>query len=650
MDDPPELLNILLALFWTGEFSFSLVVGIVVLLGLLVCSGLISGAEVAFFSLSKQEVEEMASSTNRYRNQVSVLLDRPKRLLATILVANNFVNVGIVILSTFLISKSVPASDLNYMLGGLVPVGLIIEVFGITLIVLLFGEIMPKIYASLYSVAFSSAMAFPLKYMSVIFGFISVPLIKLTSLVDSRAPGSANRLSVDELSYALDLTKSESPKEKEDRKILEGIVKFGNTDVKQIMKPRTDIEAVDCNTPYTRLVDGILDSGYSRVPIYEDSLDKILGIIYVKDLLAHMDKNDDFDWRALIREPFFVPESKMIDDLLEEFRERKVHLAIVVDEYGGCEGLVTLEDIIEEIVGDISDEFDDDEVIYSKLDANNFVFEGKTNLKQFYRAIKIEGEEFEKHKGESDTLAGFILELAGKIPVKDQQFEFSNFTFTIESVDKRRIKRVKVSRQTEEPNDDSKISGLLSLVLLLLSLGLASCNSDYTPKPRGYIRIDVPEKAYEPVTLDCPFSFESAVYSKVVMNQRGGGELCWFNIEYPQYKAKFHFSYKPLHNDVQDFLEESRSLTNKHMLKAAAIDETLIVIKERKVYGTIYSVEGAEVASPLQLHLTDSINHFLRGALYFHVSPNNDSLAPVIELIRDDMLRLVETFNWKQES
>jgi gliding motility-associated protein GldE len=428
--------------------------GLGALIILLVCSALISGAEVAFFSLSKSDLEEMESSENRMRKQAILLLNRPKKLLATILVANNFINVGIVILSTFLIAKNIPADKLNYLLGGIIPVARVIEVFGITLIVLLFGEIIPKVYANQYSVAFSATMSFPLHYLSILFSFLSVPLIKLTSVIDKFAEGNNQGLSVDELSHALELTSAETAKDKEDRKILEGIVKFGNTDVKQIMKPRTDIEAVEVSCTYSELMAIILESGYSRVPIYEETLDKVLGIIHIKDLLPHMDKADEFDWRILMRDPFFVPESKMIDDLLEEFRFKKVHLAMVVDEYGGCEGLVTLEDILEEIVGDISDEFDDDEVVYSKLDDNNFVFEGKTNLKQFYRAMKLDGTRFEENKGEADTLAGFILEQAGKIPAKNQRVSFEEFDFTIESVDKRRIKRVKVTRNPLEEEDE----------------------------------------------------------------------------------------------------------------------------------------------------------------------------------------------------
>ena len=447
MEDPPEQVYTFIDLvLLSGWLPFDLIFGLMVLIVLLACSAMISGAEVAYFSLSKANIDELEESPLRIRKQALVLLKRPKRLLATILIANNFVNVGIVILSTYLTSKNIPQESLNYLLGGIIPIGRVVEVFGITLIVLLVGEIIPKVYANQYAVGFASIMSFPLSYMSIMFSFLSVPLIKMTTVVDRLASANNGQISVDELSHALDLTKAESIREKEDRKILEGIVKFGNTDVKQIMKPRTDVEGFSNKMIYRELLEGILESGYSRVPVYEESLDKIVGIIHIKDLLPHIDEVDGFGWQSLMRPPFFVPESKMIDDLLEEFREKKVHLAIVVDEYGGCEGLVTLEDIIEEIVGDISDEFDDDEVVYSKLDDDNYVFEGKTNLKQFYRVIKIDGERFEKQKGEADTLAGFILEQSGKMPMKNQKVSFEKYEFTIESVDKRRIKRVKVTR------------------------------------------------------------------------------------------------------------------------------------------------------------------------------------------------------------
>lgn len=648
MEDPPEqVFNLIQTILLAGVMPWNLILGLSVIVLLLACSAMISGAEVAYFSLSKSETEELAASPLRIRKQAIEVLKRPKKLLATILIANNFVNVGIVILSTYLIAQNVPKETLNYLLGGVVPVARVIEVFGITLMVLLFGEIIPKVYANQYAVTFAALTSFPIHYLNILFSFLSVPLMKTASLIDKLGTAANGQISVDELGHALDLTKAESVREKEDRKILEGIVKFGLTDVKQIMKPRTDVEAVEVTSGYQELMSSILESGFSRVPVYEESLDNIVGIIHVKDLLAHMDKADDFNWRQLMRPPFFVPESKMIDDLLEEFRYKKVHLAIVVDEYGGCEGLVTLEDIIEQIVGDISDEFDDEELAYSKLDEDNYVFEGKTNLQQFYRALKIDGNGFEREKGEADTLAGFILELAGKMPEKNDKIPFAEFDFTVESVDKRRIKRIKVTRVPKKQPEGNHISLTLSL-LVAACLGFSACEQDYTPKPRGYIRIDLPEKGFASLVTDCPYTFEFDTCAKFAPDLRADSDPCWFNLEYPQFKAKIYFSYKPIKDNLVEYLEDSRELTNKHISKASGIEEVLITNYDDRVFGTLYTVDGSQAASPLQFHLTDSTDHFLRAALYFNVAPNNDSLAPVIEFIREDIMHLINSFKWKE--
>jgi len=631
------------------NIPFELYYGPAVLLALLCCSGLISGAEVAYFSLSRSDIETLENADSGARKRAATLIKRPKRLLATILIANNFVNVGIIILSTFLISEFVPQHILSLLLFGVIPVMRIIEIFGITAVVLLVGEIMPKIYAGQYALQFASFTAYPLHYLSLTFSFLSVPLIKLTNIIDRGASTVQDQLSVDELSHALDLTRPVTKREQEDRKILEGIVQFGNTDVKQIMRPRPDVEAVEYDLSFTSMMAEILESGYSRIPVYKESLDNIAGILHVKDLLPHMYESDAFDWRTLIRPAFFVPESKMIDDLLEEFRQRKVHMAIVVDEFGGCEGVVTLEDIMEEIVGEISDEFDDEEVIYSKLDDAHFVFEGKTNLKQFYRVLQIDGEPFEDNKGEADTLAGFILEVHGRMPHKNQRIIFQNYEFTIESVDKRRIKRIKVALNAMlESNGGGEDSGSLALgMLLLCAVMFSGCGEEYTPKPRGYIRIDLPEKVYSLAESNCPFIFDMPSYATYVPDTRTSAKPCWFNMEIPQFKAKVHFSYLKVEGNLAEYLDNARTMTNKHISKASAIDEQLILRPEAKVYGMYWRVEGAGAASPIQLYLTDSNEHFLRGALYFNVVPNNDSLAPVIDFIEADMQRMISSFSWK---
>lgn len=417
--------------------DISVIFGFVLLFVLLFCSALISGAEVALFSLTKTDLEDEALQFNKASQIINKLLERPKKLLATILVANNFINIGIVILFAFLG---------NYMFQGITNaiVKFIVEVVVVTFLILLFGEILPKVYASRNNIKFSMFMAYPLKVLDVIFSPLSLPMRAITLGIHNKLGKQKSNLSVDQLSQALELT-SEDDTTKEEQKILKGIVSFGNTDTKQVMRPRLDIFALNIEQKYSEIIVEITDNGYSRIPVFKDNVDTIVGILYVKDLLPHIDTKD-FDWTTLLREPFFVPENKKLDDLMSEFQEKKVHLAVVVDEYGGTSGLVSLEDIIEEIVGDISDEFDDEDVHYSKLDDKNYVFEGKTALKDFYKILKLEEEAiFEDNKGEAETLAGFILEISGSFPRQASKINFENYVFTIEALDKKRIKRVKVT-------------------------------------------------------------------------------------------------------------------------------------------------------------------------------------------------------------
>jgi putative hemolysin len=334
-------------------------------------------------------------------------------------------------------------SELNL---GLFKIDLVffIEVILITFLILLIGEILPKVYANRNNLKFSRFMAYPLKVLDVIISPISLPMQKVTLGIHRKLGKQKSNLNVDYLSQALELA-SEGDTTQQEQEILQGIVSFGNTDTKQVMRPRIDIFALDQTTAYKKIISEIIKNGYSRIPVYKDSIDDVVGVLYVKDLLPHLQK-DHFDWTTLLRAPFFVPENKKLDDLMVEFQEKKIHLAIVVDEYGGTSGVVSLEDIIEEIVGDISDEFDDDDLIYSKLDAHNFVFEGKTTLKDFYRVIKLEDESvFEDQKGEAETLAGFVLEISKSFPKANSKIIFKNYTFTIEAVNKKRIKQLKVT-------------------------------------------------------------------------------------------------------------------------------------------------------------------------------------------------------------
>ncbi len=426
------------------SINLTALIGSVVLIILLCCSALISGAEVALFSLTPSDLDNENQKDSKSLKIISKLLSQPKKLLATILVANNFINIGIVLLfaklSNLLFGTLKTTLDL-----GLVQIDLIffIEVVVITFLILLFGEILPKVYANRNNLRFSKFMARPLQFLDGVFTPISIPMRRITMGIHKRLGKQKSNLNVDYLSQALELT-SEDDTTKEEQKILQGIVSFGNTDTKQVMRPRIDIFALDTSMTFKDIIPEIVKNGYSRIPVYNDNVDDISGILYAKDLLPHLGKTK-FDWKTLLRTPLFVPENKKLDDLMVEFQEKKIHLAIVVDEYGGTSGIVSLEDVIEEIVGDISDEFDDDDLIYSKIDDFNYVFEGKTTLKDFYRIIKLDDDsEFEDNKGEAETLAGFVLEISKIFPKIRSKIKFKSYTFVIESIDNKRIKQIKV--------------------------------------------------------------------------------------------------------------------------------------------------------------------------------------------------------------
>lgn len=412
------------------------IVALVALLVLLVTSALISGAEVAFFSKHKEaEIED--------NPRMDELLENPKKLLATILVSNNFINVGIVILSAFMIDSLFDFSD-NPLAG------ILIQLVGITFVLLLFGEVLPKIYASRKPQRFA---LFVLPGVYVTYQLL-LPLSRLLAKsLDffKERGGSSTSISVNDLSQALKLANAE--KEGDDKMLID-IVKFGNTTVKQIMTPRPDMIAIDDGVDFAEVLALIRDSGYSRLPVYSESIDQISGLLYIKDLLAHTQKEKDFRWKELMRPAFFVPESKKIDDLLQEFRAKKIHLAIVVDEFGGTSGLVTLEDIIEEVVGEINDEFDLETAIYNKVDDYTYIFEGKTPLHEFLRILHVENTDvFDQAKGDSDTLAGFIIEQTGELPQINQSFDFENINFSVETIENRRIQRIKV---TLPPHENAK--------------------------------------------------------------------------------------------------------------------------------------------------------------------------------------------------
>ncbi|PWK25798.1 gliding motility-associated protein GldE [Maribacter polysiphoniae] len=435
--DPEPLSFSLNSIAMEGAF----VLNVTMLIILLFCSALISGAEVAFFGLSPTDINTIEQDKTAKGNIVVKLLERPKKLLATILIANNAINIGVVLI--FNLIGDTLFSNINYFLFNFISVRFLLEVVVATFLILMFGEILPKVYANRNRVSFSHFMAYPLKVLDFLFSPLSLPMRSSTIYLNKRLGTHKSSLSVDHLSQALELT-SEGDTTKEEQKLLEGIVSFGNTDTKQVMRPRIDLFALSEDMKFPDVLSEIKKQGYSRIPVFSENMDNVLGVLYVKDLLPFIDRKS-FNWISLIREPYFVPENKKLDDLLLEFQEKKNHLAVVVDEYGGTSGIVTLEDIIEEIVGDISDEFDDEDLVYSKLDDYNYVFDGKTALKDFYRVVKMDDDgDFEEQKGESETIAGFVLEIAGSFPKKGDKVEFKNYEFIVESLDKKRLKQIKV--------------------------------------------------------------------------------------------------------------------------------------------------------------------------------------------------------------
>ena len=414
-------------------------VQLTLVLFLLISSALISGAEVAFFSLQIKSLEdtEDAELTQSIRRVIS-LLKKPKRLLATILVANNFINIAIVLLFASL-SKTIFKSIENQLIV------LFIEIGIITTIILIFGEILPKIYANRNALAFSKRMAPIIRFLDKFLLFwVTYPMSQTTIFLERRLGDKKNQLSVDQLSQALELT-GEDETTSDEQRILEGIVNFGSTDTREVMCPRIDMFALSDELTLEEIIPLILDQGFSRIPVFNEKKDNIKGILYIKDLLPNL-KTPNYEWQTLLKPPIYVPENKKLDDLLKEFQQKKNHLAIVVDEYGGTSGLITLEDIMEEIVGDISDEFDEQDLSYSKLDENTFIFEAKISLKDFFRIIKLEETEiFETIKGDAETLAGLLLEITKKFPKRGQKIKFEGYQFIIEEIGKFRIKQVKVS-------------------------------------------------------------------------------------------------------------------------------------------------------------------------------------------------------------
>ncbi|SKB38001.1 gliding motility-associated protein GldE [Alkalitalea saponilacus] len=414
-------------------FTPGLLLSIIIILLLLLSSALISGSEVAYFSLKPTDLSEMREGESRAGKRAVKHLENPELLLATILISNNFVNVSIVILTAYIVGELVVFTTPGAW-------QFIIEVVFITGMILLFGEILPKLYAGLYSRKFSAFMAYPLLVLSRFFKPVSILMVKSTNVVNRRLAKKIKGISLDDISHALELTDDNITEGKD---ILKGIVSFGNINVEEIMTARVDVVDLDLKSEFSKVISVIVESGYSRIPVYDDGPDDVKGILYVKDLLPHLGKDNSFKWQGLIRQAYYVPDTKRINDLLQEFKTHKIHMAIVVDEYGGTSGIVTLEDILEEIVGEISDEMDEDEINFTIMQDGSYVFEGKTLLKDFFKATGLVEDAFRDVSGEAETLAGLLLEIKGEIPLKHEVVEYPPYKFTIMAADNRRIKKIR---------------------------------------------------------------------------------------------------------------------------------------------------------------------------------------------------------------
>ena len=414
-------------------------IGLAVLL--LFASGFVSASEIAFFSLSPSDLNDIENDDHPSDKHIRSLLGDSERLLATILISNNFVNVTIIMLCNFFFAGVID-------FGTSVILEFLVITVVLTFLLLLFGEIMPKIYSAQHTLKFSRMAAPIIVFLKKVFSPLSNMLVRSTVLVNKCVSKKNYNISVDELSQALELT--DKNEISEESNILEGVIRFGGETVKEVMTPRMDIVDLEIQASFSEVMDCVVENAYSRIPVYEDSIDNIKGILYIKDLLPYLKKGNDFKWQNLVRPAFFVPETKMIDDLLRDFQANKIHIAIVVDEFGGTLGIVTMEDIIEEIVGEINDEYDDEERTYVKLNDTTYVFEAKTLLSDFYKILKLDTDEFEEVEGEADTLAGLLLEIKGEFPKLHEKLDFKNYHFEVLEKDARRILKIKVV--VDEPN------------------------------------------------------------------------------------------------------------------------------------------------------------------------------------------------------
>lgn len=636
-DDPLPLL------FALKPFDSAVILQSVTILILLVVSGIVAAAEIAFYSLTPSEIKQLEEEESPSSKRVLSILAEPKRFLATVLLGLNLVNIVIIILFASLIETVFEFNANQEYLK------ILIDAVAVTFLLLLVTEVVPKVYGNQNALKVVHVMAVPIQVLINILRPLSWILLSTTSVFERRFRRTNPNITVDELGHALELTFKNETSE-EEKRILEGIVRFGNTSVSQIMKPRLDVIAVEESISFKELVPVIVESGYSRLPVYRENMDKVTGVLMVKDLLPHLEEAADFSWQQFVRPPFYVPGNKKIDDLLSDFRGERMHMAVVVDEYGGTLGIITLEDVLEEIVGDITDEFDDEDITYTKIDDFNYVFEGKTQLMDIYKVLKIDGDVFEKSRGEADTLAGFLLEISGRLLQKNEKVNFDRYLFTVEAADKKRIKQVKITINDVYDQLESSLNVKNTFILIPLFFLLASCGGDgsTTPRPRGYFRIDLGQQQYDSIQTDQPFTFVKNSKAIFMKKSPKPGEENFTVLEYPKLKATFFLTYLAVNDtNLANLINDCHTLAYDHTVKADEIIPVRVDHSANNVNGLIYEVKG-NAASLLQFYVTDSTRHFLRGSLYFYARPNFDSIQPALQYVRKDLDTLLSTLRWRE--
>jgi gliding motility-associated protein GldE len=430
----------------TPIYDPGIIIGFIIFIHLLLISGIIAGSEVAYFSLRPEDIEKLKSDKRKKAKAAIRLYNNPDKLMSTVLVAGNTIKITSALLALFLSNLIFDFSDKPLH-------GLIINLVVITSILLFFGEILPKMYSGSANLKMALLAAFPLTVIEIIFRPITSKSIFQSYFVKRRAGAQRSNISMDDISDALDMAPDDMD---EDEKLLKGIVNFGSINVSAIMCPRIDVTSLDIKSEFDKVVPVIVESGFSRIPVYSGSFDSVKGILYAKDILPYTNNPVNFKWQSLLRPPYFVPETKKINDLLKEFQIKKIHMAIVIDEYGGTSGIVTLEDILEEIVGEITDESDEDDVLFRKIDESTYIFEGKILLNDFCKTVNTEEDIFDNVRGEAETLAGLILEITGEIPQKGRKITLQHFNFSIESADRRRIKEIRVEIKKEKTDADQE--------------------------------------------------------------------------------------------------------------------------------------------------------------------------------------------------